>query len=60
MTTSDNNKFTNDILDPKINNKKSVNKSNISAFISYTDLNETNKQIANKELKAEHDKIVRM
>ena len=38
MSTSDYNKFTNEILDDKIKSKKLVNKFDISEFIENTDL----------------------
>ena len=38
FTTSDCNKFTNDVLDAKIKNKKILNEFGISGFISNTDL----------------------
>ena len=40
FTISGYNKFTNEILDAKINNKKLVNKSNISESANNSDLNQ--------------------
>ena len=61
FTTSDYNKFKNDILDPKIKIKILVNKSDISGFINNTDFNEKMKTLATKaELKAKQDKIVKL
>ena len=49
FTTSDYNKFMNDILDAKIKNKELVNKCDISGFINNSDLNN---KIATLETKA--------
>ena len=61
FTTSDYNKFTNDILDAKIKNKKLVNEFHISVLINNTGLNEKIKQLtAKEEVKAEQYKIVKL
>ena len=52
FTTSDYNKFTNNILDAKIKNKKLVNKSVISGFIDNSDLdNKERQQIKQSKIK---------
>ena len=54
-------KFTNDIINVKIKEKKLVNKSNISGFIGNFDLNEILEKLATKaELKLQQDKIVKL
>ena len=50
FTTSDYNKFTNDILDEKIKNKEIVNESGVSRFTNNSDLD---KKIATLTTKAE-------
>ena len=61
FTTSDYNKFTNDILDAKIKNKKLVNEFHIFVLINNTGLDEKIKKlIAKEEVKAEQYKIVKL
>ena len=60
MTTSDYNKFTNDLLDAKIKQKELVNKSDISNLVKNSDLNTNIAPLTTKaELKKEQDKIVK-
>ena len=59
FTTSHYNKFTNEILNAKLKNKKLVNKSDISEFINNSDLDKKIETFATKvELKAEQNEIV--
>ena len=61
FTTSDYNKFTNDILDTKIKNKKLVNEFHISVLINNTGLDEKIKKLtAKEEVKVEQYKIVKL
>ena len=61
ITTSDYNKFTSDILNAKIKQKKLVDKSDISNLIKISDLNTKLAALAAKaQLKAEQDKIVKL
>ena len=54
FTTSDYNKFTSDILDSKIKQKKLLNESNISNLVKDSGLNTKLAKLATKtELKAE-------
>ena len=58
FTTSDKNKSTSEILDPKIKEKVLVNESNISNLVKNPDLNTKLVTLATKtELKAVKDKI---
>ena len=59
FTTSDYNKFTNDIVNAKIKEKDLVNESNISNLVKNSYLNAKLKTLETKaELKADQDKIV--
>ena len=49
FTTSDYNKFTNEILDAKIKNKKLVNKSDISEFINSSNLDKKIETLQQKQ-----------
>ena len=61
LTTSDYNKFTNEILDAKIKNKKLVNKSDISGFMNNSDLNKRIGTLATKaELKVKQVNIKKL
>ena len=61
ITTSDYNKFTTEILDAKLKQKKLVIKSGITSLVKNSDLNTKLAALATKaELKAEQDKIVRL
>ena len=61
FTTSDNNDFTNNMLNAKIKVKELVNKSDISEFKKNTYLNENIEILATKaELKAEQDKLIKL
>ena len=61
VTTSDYNKFTNDVLDVKTREKKLVNESNISRLIDKSDLDKKIATLATKsELKKEQDNIVKL
>ena len=61
FTSSDYNKFTKEILDAKIKEKGSVNKSDISHLVQNSDLNTKLTTLATKaELKTEQDKIVKL
>ena len=61
LTTSDYNKFTNEILDAKIKNKKLVNKSDISGFMNNSDLNKRVGTLATKaKLKVKQVKIKKL
>ena len=61
FTTSDYNKFTRDILDAKIKEKRLVDKSDIAGFINNADLNNKAVTLATKaELKAEQAKITKL
>ena len=60
LSTSDYNKFTNNIFDKKITAKKLVNESGLNEKIK-TAIKEERNQLARKaELKAEQDKIVKI
>ena len=60
FTTADYNKFTRDVLDIKIKQKKLVNKSNISNLVKNSDLNRKHIILVTKAvLKAEQHKIVK-
>ena len=60
-TTSNYNKFTNNILDSKLTTQKSVNESSLNEKIKSLATKEKIKQRATKaELKAEQDKIVKL
>ena len=61
LTTSDYNKFKNEIIDNKIKEKNLVKKSDISLFIGNSDLDKRIATLATKaELKVEQDKIVKL
>ena len=55
------NKLTKKIFDAKINEKELVEKSDVSNLVKNTDLNtKPNTLVTKAELKAEHDKIVKL
>ena len=61
FTSSDYNKFTKEMLDAKIKEKGSVNKSDITHLIQNSDLNTKLTTLATKaELKTQQDKIVKL
>ena len=61
FTTSDDNKFTNNILDAKITAKKVVNESGLNEKIKILATKEEIKRLATKaELRAEQGKIVKL
>ena len=61
FTNYDYNKLTKKIFDAKINEKNSVEKSDVSNLVKNTDLNtKPNTLVTKAELKAEHDKIVKL
>ena len=60
-TNYDYNKLTKKIFDAKINEKELVEKSDVSNLVKNTDLNtKPNTLVTKAELKAEHDKIVKL
>ena len=61
VTTSDYNKFTNDVLDVKTRKKTLVNECNIFRLIDKSDLDKKIATLATKsELKEEQDNIVKL
>ena len=61
FTTSDYNKFTNEIIDNKIKERKLVKKSDISRFIDSTNLDKKIATLTTEpEFKAEKDKITKI
>ena len=61
FTTTDYNKFTSQILDAKIKQKRWVDKSAIAGFINNADLDKKVTTLATKgEIKAEQDKIIKL
>ena len=61
FTTAVYNKFTSNILDTKIKQKKLLNESNVSNLVNDSDLNTKLATLATKaELKAKQDKIVKL
>ena len=60
IVTFDYNKFTTNILDAKLKQKQLVNKYYFSSLPKYFDLNTRLKTVKKAELKAEHDKIMKL